>query len=63
MNFYEKVMEKEFNIPNRFDLYCRQATDIKDNSEGLFDAMICAFRFGYMQGIRAERTGNAKDFL
>ena len=59
MSLYEKIENKELNIPARFDMGSKQMTDLYKNSPGKFEMMASAFRFGYMQGIRAERAGKA----
>ena len=59
MIFYEKIKRKDVTIPDSFDIRVGQMIDLKKNAPGMFEIMATAFRFGYMQGIRAERAGKA----
>lgn len=59
MNFYKKIKEKNFEILERFDISYSQIIDLKHNATGYFDLTYVAFKFGYMQGVRAERAGKA----
>lgn len=59
MNFYKKIKEKDFKIPESFDIRYNQMIDLKHKATGYFDLTYVAFRFGYMQGVRAERAGKA----
>ena len=59
MNFYERINKKNVRVPDHFDMTCTQINDLNRNAPSRWDLIICAFKFGYMQGIRAERAGKA----
>jgi len=59
MNLCERINRKKSGIPDRFDMSFSQVREIRDNSKGSTDAICTAFKFGYMQGVRAERKGKA----
>lgn len=59
MSFYERIDKRDAKIPSRFDMTCGQADDLKRNAPGVWDMICSAFKFGYMQGVRAERAGKA----
>ena len=59
MNFYERMSKKEIHVPDKFDMSYGQMCDIKENAPGIFERMYVCFRFGYIQGVRAERKREA----
>lgn len=59
MNLYERINKKESGIPDCFDISVAQMLEIADNARGRIDAVCTAFKFGYMQGVRAEKIGKA----
>lgn len=59
MSLYERINKKNIDIPSAFDLDTNALYDIKENSIDLFDLMVTVFKFGYMQGKRAERKAGA----
>lgn len=52
MNFYEKINQAEVNIPDRFAFTSLQVLDIRRNAPDMFYALLVAFKYGYMQGIK-----------
>ena len=59
MNFYDRIAKQEVRVPERFDMRYRQLVNLANNAPGKFELIYLAFKFGYMQGIRAERAGKA----
>lgn len=59
MSFYERIVKKDIKIPECFDMTCGQAHDLNKNAESKWDLLFYTFKFGYMQGVRAERAGKA----
>lgn len=59
MSFYEKIKAQDPKIPDRFDITCGQVDNLKRNATGIWDLIGIVFKFGYMQGVRAERAGKA----
>lgn len=59
MNLCERINNKDLGIPDFFDISVAQMLEIASNSRGKVDAVCTAFKFGYMQGVRAERKGKA----
>lgn len=58
MNFYEKISRQKVEIPHSFDMTVSQLIDLIQNLQG-YNLAHEAFKFGYMQGIRAERAGKS----
>ena len=59
MNFYERIKKKNIRIPESFDMNVMQMFDLQKKATEDFDIISIAFKFGYMQGVRAERLGKA----
>lgn len=56
-NFYDRISKQEPEIPSSFYIRAGQVNSLVKNSTDLFDLIVKAFEFGYMQGRRAERKG------
>lgn len=56
-DFYDRISKQEQEIPSSFYICAGQAKSLVKNSTDLFDLIVKAFEFGYMQGRRAERKG------
>lgn len=59
MSLYERINKKEKVVPDCFDMSIKQAFDLANETGSRIDAIYTAFKFGYMQGVRAERKGKA----
>ena len=57
MNLYDKIRNAECEIPEAFDLTIPQADNLIHNADAQdrYDLVWTAFKFGYMQGKRAEQ--------
>lgn len=57
MNLYDKIRNAECEIPEAFDLTIPQADELIHNADmqDRYDLAHTAFKFGYMQGCRAEQ--------
>lgn len=57
MNLYDKIRNAECEIPESFDLKISQAGELIHNADpqDRYDLVYIAFKFGYMQGKRAEQ--------
>lgn len=53
MNLYERVSKKKVAISSEFDIKLGQVIDIKEHGNGPLDMIWVAFKFGYIQGLRA----------
>lgn len=56
MGLYDKIRNTKCVIPESFDMKIKQAMDILDNTKDRFEVACIAFKFGYMQGRRAEQV-------
>lgn len=58
MNLYDKIRNAECEIPESFDLKISQAGELIHNADpqDRYDLVYIAFKFGYMQGKRAEQA-------
>lgn len=59
MSFCDRIKKKNVKIPSRFELYSDQMLDFVRNTSDNWELINIVFKFGYMQGIRAERAGKA----
>lgn len=59
MNFYEKICKKNVKVPDSFDLLLEQLVSLEHDAPNYLAAVYAGFKFGYMQGVRAERAGKA----
>lgn len=55
-SLYKRIKTQEVNVPDNYDLKCSQISDIRNNATSVLDLICVSFRFGYLQGQRAERT-------
>lgn len=55
MSLYGRIKDRDLDIPEAFCMRAEAMCDIKEHSTDLFDLMCIVFKFGYMQGQRAER--------
>ena len=60
MNLYEKIKRENLMIPVAFRMKFEQAEDLLNHAPGDFELALSSFRFGYMQGQRAEKATNTK---
>lgn len=58
-SFYERISKNEIKIPDRFDMRYSQFLSLVGNAPNPSEMVIAAFKFGYMQGLRAEKAGKA----
>ncbi|WP_027296081.1 hypothetical protein [Robinsoniella sp. KNHs210] len=56
MNFLEKIRLGQEEIDSRYDMSIFQMNEIKNGSPGICDMISYSFRYGYMQGTKAERS-------
>lgn len=59
MNFYEKIKNSDAQIPDNFGMRANQMLDFACHARDNWELICIVFKFGYMQGIRAERAGKA----
>ena len=64
MSLYERIRNKGIilEMPEEYVPYARQIKDLKENAPNTWELITACFEFGYMQGVRAERAGKAKNF-
>ena len=64
MSLYKRIRNKGviLAMPCEYVPNVGQIKDLKENAPDLWELITVCFEFGYMQGIRAERAGKAKDF-
>lgn len=55
MNLYNKIKSTEFEIYKSFEMKSGQMLDFVQHSHNSYDLAYIAFKFGYMQGCRAEQ--------
>lgn len=57
MNLYNRIKNADYEIPEEYDLKIGQAEELLHNVDihDRFDLVCIAFKFGYMQGCRAEQ--------
>lgn len=57
MNLYDRIKNSKCEIPEGLDMKVNQAAELLKAAEthDRFDLMYTAFKFGYMQGCKAER--------
>lgn len=55
MNLYDKIRNAECEMPESFCMTIGQVLELIDNSPSEDDLVWTAFKFGYMQGKRAEQ--------
>lgn len=48
-------------INERYDMQAANAMDIKQAYGGNLESIFCAFRFGYMQGMKAAKAESKKE--
>lgn len=60
MNLYEKIKRENLMIPVAFRMKFEQAEDLLNHAPGNFELALSSFRFGYMQGQRAEKANKTK---
>lgn len=48
-------------VNSYYDMRVRHAREIQEAFGGTFDAIYCAFRFGYAQGVRAEKAAQKRE--
>lgn len=63
MNLYDKIRNAECEIPESFDLKISQAGELIHNADpqDRYDLVYIAFKFGYMQGKRAEQASRTNE--
>lgn len=57
-DFYKKIMEEPAEIPASFEMTYQQFMSLL-RAPSITDTIYTAFKFGYLQGVRAERAGKA----
>lgn len=60
MSFYEKIKNENIEIPEKYQMTASQIADVAANAPDKWELLVCVFRYGYMQGVKAERAGKAK---
>ena len=58
-SLYERIDKNTTKVPDCFDLRISQLYDLIGRAPGVSDMLYTAFKFGYLQGVRAERAGKA----
>lgn len=59
-SLYKRIKAQKVNVPENYDLKSEQICDIKNNAIDIFDLICTSFKFGYLQGRRAERSRRHK---
>lgn len=59
-NTMKLVEEAEGAIDTNYDIHNKNVEDIFQASNSLFDMIYFGFRFGYMRGMKAERSKSQK---
>lgn len=54
------ALEAKGKISPHYDLTSYHACEIKENSREIYDVIHNAFKFGYMQGVKAEKVAQRK---
>lgn len=64
MSLYERIRNKGIilKMPEEYVPCVGQIIDLKKNAPDTWELITACFEFGYMQGVRAERAGKAKNF-
>lgn len=52
-----KELGNAVDIPEMYDLTASQAIEIKEDCEDVYDLIYTAFRYGFLQGGKAEQEG------
>lgn len=60
MNLYEKIKQENLRVPVSFRMKFEQVEDLLTNAPSDFELALSSFRFGYMQGQRAEKANKTK---
>lgn len=60
MNLYEKIKQENLTVPVSFRMKFEQVEDLLTHAPSDFELALSSFRFGYMQGQRAEKANKTK---
>ena len=58
-NTMQLVKESDRYVEEQYDMYLSNAKEICNSSKGELDAIFNAFRFGYMQALKATKAKEA----
>ena len=60
-NVMQKVEEMTGDVNPYYDLTIENMKEIKESSEDLLDLISSSFKFGYIQGMKAEKAKRKQD--
>lgn len=59
-NMEKVIKETEQHLTTYYDMTYDQLNDIRNNSKGIFEMIITAFKFGFGQGMKYQKNNKGK---